>query len=189
MLQCVKDISESAKEIRSYTLKGCWKKLLPLSPVDMEEPPVTVQEQVGKIVSVAHAIGGDGFTNLTCEEVMTELIESIDEGLDEEELAELLKSPHDLPDGEEVPPEPTNTFMNLKAVTQLLEKKDELVKMVESDHDVDRRVQFRQGLEGLAAPYADLQRKLREEAKQKKITSFFKTSYNFHLLTYICTYY
>lgn len=70
---CLIIVEEAAKEVKSKTINACWKTLWP-DCVDSFEgfsPEDQVDESVKKKVLLARRIGGEGFTDMEEEDVMT----------------------------------------------------------------------------------------------------------------------
>ena len=77
------------EELKSYTLKSCWKKLWPVLTAENDEESVQIQILTANIAEIVNGIGRDGFEQIESSDFQ-ELFESQDEDLTETDLEETL---------------------------------------------------------------------------------------------------
>ncbi|KAF7239066.1 Tigger transposable element-derived protein 1 [Varanus komodoensis] len=90
---CLSVIQAALKEMKKETLKACWKKLWPECVHDYKgfSPEEIQHEAVDKAMRLAKILGGEGFDDITQDEV-NNLIDAHSEPLTNEDLLELTKS-------------------------------------------------------------------------------------------------
>ncbi|XP_037540482.1 tigger transposable element-derived protein 1-like [Nematolebias whitei] len=90
---CLQNIQKSINEIKSETLNACWKKLWP--EVVHDHKGLTADEihrsEIDKAVKLAKTLGGEGFMDMTAEDV-NDLIDVHAQLLTDEDLEELIQS-------------------------------------------------------------------------------------------------
>ncbi|KAI4477435.1 hypothetical protein M0804_012821 [Polistes exclamans] len=82
---CIDIISLSLKELKTSTLNACWKKIL-RSSVEIENVFESSEHEIGSILELAKSIGGEGFVDMTIEDVQDLLVEA---EVDEANLMEM----------------------------------------------------------------------------------------------------
>lgn len=169
--KCIVNIKESLQELKAYTLKSCWKKLWPVLTAENEEEPVQIQSLTANIVEIASGIGRDGFDQIESSDVQ-ELLEAQDEDLTETDLEEMLNSQ---PIEEEASTSAENVTFNLKNLSEGLRMANELCDFfMKIDPSMERSLIFKRQIANATAEYQSELKELLKNAKQEKITKFFK---------------
>ncbi|XP_064421091.1 tigger transposable element-derived protein 1-like [Latimeria chalumnae] len=169
---CINNIKDSLEEVKPTTWNACWRKLWSEAVNDFQGFP-SVDEEVRRILKMAHEFGGEGFEDMQVKEV-EELLESHQEDLTEEDLEELLRSGGESDEEEKeeevMVPKPLTT----KMLAEVLQMGKALAdKVFEIDPFMERSIKFKRALEAAMMPYKESYRDLQNKAKQSTITSFF----------------
>ena len=166
------------------TLNACWNQLWP--EVVHEFRGFSIEPAVKQIVNLAHKIGGEGFTDMTEDDVY-ELLDSHDQDPTDDELISMAEEQNvmagddddedDDGDAEEATPQP----LNLRNLGELFRKAEDFSSwVVEIDPLLERSAKFRRNLEACLAPYRAEQRHLEMTARQTSITQFFRVGASSH---------
>uniref|UniRef100_UPI00358EA5CD tigger transposable element-derived protein 1-like n=1 Tax=Myxine glutinosa TaxID=7769 RepID=UPI00358EA5CD len=101
---CLQNIQMAIKEMKTETLNACWKKLWPEVVHDYVykgfSPDEVHHSAVDKAVKLAKLLGGDGFNDMTPDDV-EELLETHSDPLTDEDLAEMTRSASEEEEAEE----------------------------------------------------------------------------------------
>lgn len=158
MLNCLDFIRRSLQTITQKTLAGCWKKLCPPNLVQVDASPIAepapIAEHVSRIISVAHSIGGEGFIDMSEDEIEELIVDNVD--LTEEDLVDMLDNYTIEITGE---PQDISEIMTLPTVSNILSLSDELAKIVVNhDDNLERSGKFVRELRNIMAPYHELKK-------------------------------
>ncbi|XP_066471532.1 tigger transposable element-derived protein 1-like [Tiliqua scincoides] len=165
-------IAEAVDALKPETVQACWKALWPGAARDFRGSP-TIDEEVRAILEIAGEVGGEGFSDMT-EEDVEEHIEEHSRTLTNEELADLLNSvtddeDEDVEDAEEAEPS-VRTLEKLAAVFEQAQVLKDMI--LEYDPSVERAVCVTQGITTCLQPLQDLF----DEAKRKLPVTTFLTN-------------
>lgn len=169
--KCITNIKESLEELKSYTLKSCWKKLWPVLTADNNEESMHIQTLTDNIAEIANGIERDGFEQIESSDIQ-ELLESQDEDLTEIDLEEMLNSQSI---EEEASMSTENVTFNLKILSEGLRMANELCDFfMKIDPSMERSLIFKRQIANATAEYQSELKELLKTAKQEKITKFFE---------------
>ena len=134
-----------------------------------------IVEEVRAIVTLARRIGGEGFTDMT-EEDVHELLDSHNERPNDELLNMVdMMQPSAQGDDDDEEEEQEQRSLTLKSLRDFFHHTELLGQQaMEMDPVMDRAIKFKRGLEALLLPYKEAYRHLQVTAKQSKITTFFR---------------
>lgn len=153
---CVKMVELSRKEMKVSTLNGCWKNLWPEAVLSKKDTP-PAEDEMTRIISVAKRIGGDGFVDMTIEDI-NELLD--DPLLNEEELIQLVDEPEPLASGiENTDDDIAENMANLTIddLVYAIELSKKLCAIFnDKDNLLDRSNTFQKQVQQCMAPYKDL---------------------------------
>ena len=171
-MDCVKYVGVALSELKPSTLNACWRPIWPGCVKTNHVSPNTT-ELHSDIITVAHAIGREGFEELTIENV-AEL--TADKVLNEEEILEIVLEEHvhskESSDDEEGGPITANSILEGLQLANKLGNH-----FLTNDHNVERAVQFQRDLTACMAHYQESYKELTKTKSQQSITEFmFKTS-------------
>ncbi|XP_070401469.1 tigger transposable element-derived protein 1-like [Nothobranchius furzeri] len=175
---CLQNIQNSLQEMKLATVNASWKKLW--SEVvydDVGFTPVEIQcSAVQKSVQLAAIIGGDGFGDMTTEDV-NELLDCHSEPLTDADLEDLTKSASEEEDepqegAQEVVEETGLTLERLAKLCNLAKELKELSQ--EWDEDMVRSLQLCNKIDENIAPYRMLLDQKKKQRQQLPITMFFQ---------------
>lgn len=164
MLDCLEFIKRSLQAIQQKTLAGCWKKLCPPNVVVQQvienAAPITepICEQVNRIIEIARSIGGEGFVDMSEDEVQELIVDNAD--LTEEDLVDMLEYENQTIEivGE---PEDITQIMTSSALADILKFSDKLIEsVVDCDDNLERSGKFERELRNIMAPYYELKKGL-----------------------------
>lgn len=178
---CLTTIQRALEEMKSQTVQASWKKLWPGIVHDYEGFSLEeVQHSaVDKAVRLAQMLEGEGFTDMTRDEV-NELIDEHSGELTDEDLMELTKSgseeeeeeAQDDDDEEEQPEEETGlTLENLAKLVRIIREGQSWAE--EIDPDMTRSITFKNMLESSLVPYKNELAQKKKQRAQLPITMFF----------------
>lgn len=159
MMDCLDFIRRSLQTIKQKTLAGCWKKLCPPNAVVQEDAPqipepAPIMEHVNRVIAVAHSIGGEGFIDMSEDEVHELIVDNVD--LTEEELVDMLEDHTIEITGD---PQDISQIMTLSAVSDILSSSDQLItSVVEHDDNLERSGKFVREIRNIMAPYYELKK-------------------------------
>ena len=86
IMDCITNASSAIKQLRVSTLNACWKAMWPECVKSGNSVPQKSIE-CSEIITLSHAIGGEGFDNMQSADI-DELL--IDKPIDDEDLIELM---------------------------------------------------------------------------------------------------
>ena len=175
---CLHNIQRALQEMKPATVNASWKKLW--SEVvydDVGFTPSEIQHSaVRKSVQLAAIIGGDGFGDMTAEDV-DELLDCHSEPLTDADLEDLTKSASEEEDepqegAQEVVEETGLTLERLAKLCNLAKELKELSQ--EWDDDMVRSLQFCNKIDENITPYRMLLDRKKKQRQQLPITMFFQ---------------
>uniref|UniRef100_A0A3Q3KF68 DDE-1 domain-containing protein n=1 Tax=Monopterus albus TaxID=43700 RepID=A0A3Q3KF68_MONAL len=173
---CLQNIQKAIKEMKTVTLNACWKKLWPEAVNDYEgfSPEEIHKNAVEKAVRLAKLLGGEGFNDMTSDDV-NDLIETHSDPLTDEDLTELTKSASEDEDDEHDDPEEEHEAgLTLERLSSIVRTVKEAQSMAESwDPDMIRSLQFRNAIDGALHAYKNLLQQKKKQAQQLPITMYF----------------
>lgn len=178
---CIEVVKEAWDSVTTPTLNACWNHLWPKVVNNFHGFP-TIRNEARTIVTLAHRIGGEGFTDMTVDDV-EELIDSHDQELTEEELVAMVEEemlggdpdPDDEDDEEVAEGQSRTASLTTTHLRSLFQQVDTLcTQVMEQDPLLDRAIKFKRGQEMLLAPYKEVYRLLLMNASQTSITGFFR---------------
>ncbi|XP_064106779.1 tigger transposable element-derived protein 1-like [Macrobrachium nipponense] len=170
---CLQNIQKALKEMKPATVNASWKKLWPQIVYDDKGfTPAEIQHSaVRKSVQLASIIGGDGFGDMTTEDV--------DELLDRhsQPLEDLTKSAsdEDSETQEETQEIVEETGLTLELLAKLCNLAKELKELSQEwDEDMVRSLQFCNKIDEHMTPYRMLFEQKKKQRQQLPITMFFQ---------------
>ncbi|GLV46176.1 hypothetical protein CBL_02892 [Carabus blaptoides fortunei] len=164
IVNCIEIIALSLKEIKPSTLNACWKNVWPQSVYsgNVVEPAET---EISTIVQLAKSVGGDGFDDMTTEDVQkllhceVTLVEMTSE-------VNGIKSEDDSADeNSEIP---NFTLNSIREGINLAEQLESY--FVNADPSTERSTMFKRKLEKCLSPYHEIYKELFSKSKQTKRT-------------------
>ena len=171
-------IKQAWDEVKPSTMNACWNALWPESVNNFRGFP-KVDEQIKDILKMAREVGGEGFDDMT-EDDVAEIIDSHDVEPSVEELIQLQEEEaRDGHDDEEEEGEDTQTrpVFTIRQVRNLLRETEKLTSLfIDQDPLLERSMKFKRGVNELLLPYKETLRSMEASACQKPITSYFKPS-------------
>lgn len=162
-------IAESWKEMKQSTMNAVWKKLWPECVNNFTGFP-NVKPVVTDIVNIAHGAG----MNEVDEEGVNEVLESHGEELSNEDLMaiEQERAADEEKDDEDTTPQLHLTRNILADALSEIEKG--IQKIVDNDPNRERSLKLEHSIENVLAPYKALHQEKILQARQSRMTSFFK---------------
>lgn len=145
MRECTEYVGSALREIKPSTLNACWRPVWP----ECVTKPMRSQDLMdnSEIFMLAHAIGGEGFSDLTD----TDVEELINEpGLADAELVELVEDNKNSAESDDMEISEENLNKGLEIAEQLENH------FVQHDPYVERAVSFRNDLKYCLARYKEL---------------------------------
>ncbi|XP_060768610.1 tigger transposable element-derived protein 1-like [Neoarius graeffei] len=170
---CLTIIGQALKDMKKQTLNSCWKKLWPEVVNDYEgfSPSEIQHSAINRAVILAQHLGGEGFDDITEEEVGT-LIDAHGDPLTDQDLEELTKSASEDEDGDK--DEPEDEGLSLDRLSQILRHVREVKDMLMSwDPYMDRYIKCGNTIDSAIEPYKHLFNTLKKHQQQLPITMFF----------------
>ncbi|XP_067120126.1 tigger transposable element-derived protein 1-like [Centruroides vittatus] len=171
ILNCVEIIGSSLKEMRQSTLNASWKALLPkmISQENVVEP---IQHEYNNIVSLAHAIEGDGFTEITVDDILELVTEN---EINEADLVTVTSETLPIEDNsEDFFNEETKNF-TLKGIGKCLNMAKQMESyFLENDPLPERAEIFKRNLQNCLSTYQEFYKDLQSKSKQSLMTDFLK---------------
>ena len=174
---CLLNIQRAIQEMKTGTLNSCWKKLWPEAVQNATGSSVDElhHSAVDSAVNLAKQLGGDGFNDMTADEV-NDLNDAHAQPLTDEDLAEMTKPPSEdnreeeedtLVDKEEEKPTLGHLATMMRMATELQRAAQEW------DPLMCRSLQFSNIIEGGMSVYKNLLAQKKKECQQLPITMFF----------------
>ncbi|XP_017891414.1 tigger transposable element-derived protein 1-like [Ceratina calcarata] len=170
---CIDIISLSLKELKTSTLNACWKKIW-RSSVEIENVPESSENEIGGILELAKSIGGEGFVDMTIEDVQDLLVEG---EVDEADLMEMASEAVNQIDSEDTSTDEDCAVNNLtlKKLKEGLSLAENLESFfLNADPSTERSRKFKMELRNCLAPYREIYNDLVRTSNQSTITNFFK---------------
>lgn len=174
---CLKNIQAALKDMKTEVVKSSWEKLWPA--IVHGYKGLTVEDisnlAVDKVVRLARLLGGEGFADMTRDDV-EELLETYSDPLTDEDLVEMIKSSSD--EGEEEQPEvpggQEEDGLTLERLSQVVTTIEEVQDVIgEWDPQMRRALRFRNTLDGAMKPYRSLLAHMKRQHQQLPVTMFF----------------
>uniref|UniRef100_K7FQ19 HTH CENPB-type domain-containing protein n=1 Tax=Pelodiscus sinensis TaxID=13735 RepID=K7FQ19_PELSI len=169
---CMQNIQKALKEMKSATVNASWKKLWPQIVYDDEGfTPAEIQHS-----ALAAIIGGDGFGDMTTEDV-DELLDCHSQPLTDADLEDLTKSAsdEDSETQEETQEIVEETGLTLERLAKLCNLAKELKELSQEwDEDMVRSLQFCHKIDEDMTPYRMLFERKKKQRQQLPITMFFQ---------------
>ncbi|GAA6226202.1 tigger transposable element-derived protein 1-like [Lates japonicus] len=176
---CLQNIQRAIQEMKTETLNACWKKLWPEAVQNPTESSLDEihHSAVDTAVNLAKQLGGDGFNDMTPDDINA-LIDAHTHLLTDEDLAEMTKLPsEDEGEGEE---EDTSVDkdeedgLTLGRLATMVRMVTELQQAAQEwDPLMCRSLQFSNIIEGGMSVYKNLLAQKKKEHQQLPITMFF----------------
>lgn len=159
---CLDFIDKSLQELRlkPSTLAGCWKKICPVEN-DTADKNIDNSEELNRVIALAHAIGGEGFSDMAENEIrdlingdveLTEedLSDMVDEGYEEEEYLD-----------EDFLESLANQGLTSEILSEAMEMASRLKNILfENDSNVERSVKFQREFDIIMAPYVEVRKEI-----------------------------
>ncbi|KAI5100977.1 hypothetical protein C0J45_9963 [Silurus meridionalis] len=177
---CLQVIQRVLQELKPETLNACWKKLWPECVHDHKgfSPEETQHSAVEKAVKLAKILGGEGFDDMTTEDVNF-LIDAHSDPLTDEDLAELMKSAGEEEEEQGDPSqeeEEEDEGLSLERLEIMMKTAKELQGMAELwDPSMVRIMQFKNAIDSAMQSYKSLFATMKQQRQQLPITMFFQT--------------
>lgn len=178
---CLQTIQTSLQEMKPATLNACWKKLLPEVVDDHEafSPDEIHHEAVDKAVKLAKILGGEGFDDVTADE-LNDLIDAHSAPLTDDDLMDLTKSPSAEEEENDTATENVmeeDEGLSLERLVKILNAAKDLQGLIESwDPCMVRSMQSQNTIAAGIQVYKALFTTMKKERQQLKITAFFTSS-------------
>lgn len=165
-------IKGAIDELKPETIIACWKKLWN-DVVHNSEDAHDINPQLTAIFNIAQQIGGEGFNDMT-EEELNDYIDEQHQVFTNEELEDLVKSS---PEGsgdedesqQEAPAWTLEKFSSIFRTAQTLKEQ-----IVDYDPIMERSIQITRTITEALKPLEDLFTEMKRQKRQLPITMFFK---------------
>ncbi|XP_070605228.1 tigger transposable element-derived protein 1-like [Erythrolamprus reginae] len=171
---CLKNIQSALTDMKTQTMNACWKKLWPeVVHAHRGFAPEEIQDAaVQNSVKLAQAVGGEGFVDMTPEEV-NGLLDEHGLPLTDKDLEELTRSASEEEEGAEEDEEEEDVGLTLERLAEVNRAAANLQRMVELwDPHMTRSLQFKASLDNTIAPYRAMLAKEKKKRQQLPITMF-----------------
>lgn len=172
---CLSVIQTALKEMKNETLNACWKKLWPECVHNNKgfSPEEIQQEAVNNVVSLAKKLGGEGFEDITQDEV-NNLIDAHSEPLTDEDLMELTKSAsEEEKEATDREQEEEEQGLTLERLYQIMRTAKELQEMIEAwDPYMVRALKVNNSIDGAIQTYKTILTTMKKQRQQLPITMF-----------------
>ncbi|XP_068216342.1 tigger transposable element-derived protein 1-like [Palaemon carinicauda] len=176
---CLQNIQKALQEMKPATVNASWKKLWPdIVYDDKGFTPSEIQHSaIRKSVQLAAIIGGDGFGDMTTEDV-DELLDCHSQPLTDADLEDLTKSAsEEESEGtqEETQENVEETGLTLERLAKFCNHMKEAKEMLQEwDEDMVRSMQFCNKVDDITTPYRMLLDRKKKQRQQLPITMFFQ---------------
>lgn len=148
-------IAEAVDALEPETVQACWKALWTGVVHDCRGFPA-IDTEVRAILDIAQEIGGEGFSDMTKEDI-EEHMEEHSKTLTNEELADLLNSVTDDEDEDAELEEAEPSFLTLERFAAVFQQAQVLKDMIlEYDPSVERAISVTEGITACLQPLQDL---------------------------------
>ncbi|XP_070591828.1 tigger transposable element-derived protein 1-like [Erythrolamprus reginae] len=173
---CLKNIQNALMAMKSQTMNACWKKLWPEVVHDYKgfAPEEIQHAAVQKSVKLAQALGGEGFIDMTPDEV-NGLLDEHGLPLTDKDLEELTRSASEEEEEEEAEQaeEEEDVGLTLERLAEVHRAAAHLQRMVELwDPNMTRSIHFKASLDNTIAPYRAMLAQKKKLRQQLPITMF-----------------
>ena len=173
---CLQIIQKALQEMKKETLNACWKKLWPecVHAYKGFSPDEIHHLEVDKAVKLAKILGGEGFNDMTHDDV-NDLIKTNSDPLTDEDLAELTKSACEEEEEQSDPSqeEDDDEGLSLERLSTMARTAKELQGMAEAwDPSMVRALQFKNAIDGAMETYKTLLTTMKKQRQQLPITMF-----------------
>lgn len=166
IMHCITHASKAVKQLRTSTLNACWRKIWP-ECVESGSSVTDSSVVCSEIITLSHAIGGEGFDNMATADIEELMIEK---PLDEEDLLEVVpvddSNENDDDEGE------------IHQLTSSLIREGLKFSAIMAHHflthdpNVERALKFQRNLQLCTAGYQELYKQLEKPKIQPLITDF-----------------
>ncbi|KAG0726325.1 Tigger transposable element-derived protein 1 [Chionoecetes opilio] len=175
VLACTTLLAQAWDEVKPSTLNARWYALWPECVNDFNGFPAVTQ-QMKDIVDLAHTVGGEGFSDMT-EEDVAELIDSHGAEPSVEEIIQMNEDDQAGDDADEDDDTETRPVFTIMKLRNLLREADNLTELfTDQDPIQERSIKFKRVVDEGLIPYKETLRSMEASACQKPITAFFKPS-------------
>ena len=172
---CLKNIQAALNGMKMETVKASWKKLWPELFQDFSgiTPEDVSNSTVDEAVRLARMLGGEGFADMTREDV-NELLDAHTDPVDDEDLVEQFTSERVEEEEQDIPEEQEEAGLTLERLSQVMRTVKEVQNLMsEWDPQMTRALRFQNALDGALEPYKSLFNQMKKERQQLPITMFF----------------
>ena len=175
---CLKLIHKALQDMKKETLNACWKNLWPEIVHDYNgfSPDKIQHNAVNRSVELAKSIGGEGFDDITYEDI-NDLIDAHSQPLTDEDLTELTKSAseEETMDQENLSGEDEDEGLTLERLAELISKAKNLQETAKSwDPYMVRSLQFSNAIDSAMLTYRNSFVTMKKQQGQLPITMFLK---------------
>jgi hypothetical protein len=174
---CLQNIQRAIKEMKSETVNASWKKLWPETVHDCKgfTPEEIHNSAVNEALKLAKILGGDGFDDMTPDDV-NDLIDAHSQPLTDEDLEEMTKSASEEEEeeqGKRGVEEEEGVGLTLDRLATMMRTAKELEQMAQSwDPIMVRSLQFSNNLESTMSAYKNIFTQKKKQRQQLPITMF-----------------
>ncbi|XP_062844657.1 tigger transposable element-derived protein 1-like [Trichomycterus rosablanca] len=171
---CLVNVQKALNDMKKETVNACWKKLWPEVVHDYKgfSAEEIHHSAVDKAVRLAKLLGGEGFDDMTFDDI-NELLNAHSEPLSEEDLADMTKSASEEEKKQEDPAQEEDVGLSLERLTTILRIAKDLQTSVEEwDPQMIRSLQFRNALDDATEVYKNLLTQMKKQRQQLPITMF-----------------
>ncbi|XP_070592166.1 tigger transposable element-derived protein 1-like isoform X2 [Erythrolamprus reginae] len=173
---CLKNIQNALTDMKTQTMNACWRKLWPEVVHDYKGfAPEEIQDAaVQTSVKLAQALGGEGFVDMTPEEV-NGLLDEHGLPLTDKDLEELTRSASEEEEEAEAEQaeEEEDVGLTLERLAELNRATSNVQRMVELwDPNMTRSIQFNASLDNIFAPYRSMLAQKNKRRQQLPMTMF-----------------
>ncbi|XP_039962466.1 tigger transposable element-derived protein 1-like [Bactrocera tryoni] len=172
IMDCINQVKIALDLLKPSTLNSCWKNIWP-ECVKCKDPVIDNNAELADIITMANAIGGDGFDDLSLADVEELLVV---ESLSENEIIEFtLETRYDKEHSDS--DERDRPILKASLIKEGLDLATKLGSHFEQhDHDEERAAKFQRELKSLMASYREVYNGLTRNKTQSKITDFVQKS-------------
>ncbi|XP_067140791.1 tigger transposable element-derived protein 1-like [Centruroides vittatus] len=169
ILSCVEIIGLSLKEMHQSTLNASWKALLP-EMVSQENVVETIQHEYNNVVSLAHAIGGDGFTEITVDDILELVTEN---EINKADLVTVISETLPIEDNSEDLFNEETKNVTLKGIEKCFDMAKQMESYFLENNPLPERTEiFKRSLQNCLSAYQEIYKDLQSKSKQSLMTDF-----------------
>lgn len=167
IMDCINHVGLALKALQPATLNACWKSIW-TDCIERKNPVTPHTNEFPNIITMAHTIGGEGFDDLSFEDI-NEMLQ--DKALSEDDIIEVVLqnlNPTEHSDDDE-----ENPVLNADLLKEGLELATKLGNhFLKHDPDEERAGKFQRELKMLTASYRELYKDHAKTLPQRLITDF-----------------